>query len=99
MAVLHIALQEGFTNDTVIVRVNSREVFRKENVKTRLQIGYADSFEMTVEESSVNVEVIVPLKNLTATIPVQVSGAAYVGVTIADDRIAYQISEEPFGYL
>ncbi len=46
MVLLHIAFQEGFTDDTVVVRVNGREVFRKGSVKTRLQIGYADSFEV-----------------------------------------------------
>ena len=64
MPLLHIAFQEGFTDDTVVVRVNGEEVFHKGSVKTRLQIGYADSFEMTVEEGSVNVEVLLPLKNL-----------------------------------
>ena len=28
MPILRIDLQEGFTNDTVVVRVNGREVFR-----------------------------------------------------------------------
>ena len=99
MALLHIAFQEGFTGDTVIVRVNGEEVFHKENVKTRLQIGYADSFEMTIEEGPVNIEVLLPLKNLSETIMLQLSTALYVGVSIQDGRIDYRISHEPFGYL
>ena len=99
MALLHIAFQEGFTGDTVVVRVNGEEVFRKGNVKTRLQIGYADSFEMNVEEGSVNVEVLLPLKNLSETIVLQVSTAVYVGVSIHEGRIDYRISDQPFGYL
>jgi hypothetical protein len=35
MALLHIALQEGFTGDDVVVRVQGEEVFRKEDVTTR----------------------------------------------------------------
>ncbi len=100
MAVLvHIAFQEGFTDDTGVVRVNGREVFRRGSVKTRLQIGYADSFEVTVEEGSVNVEVLLPLRNLSQTIVLQVSTAVYVGVSIHEGRIDYRISDKPFGYL
>jgi len=99
MALLHIALQEGFTGDIVIVRVNNEEVFRKESVKTRLQIGYADSFEVTIEEGYVNVEVVLPLKNLSETIVLQVSTSLYIGVSIHEGKIVYRISHEPFGYL
>jgi hypothetical protein len=36
MSLLHIALQEGFNDDTVVIRVNGSEVFHKAGVKTRL---------------------------------------------------------------
>jgi len=99
MALFHIAFQEGFTDDTVVVRVNEGEVFRKDNVKTRTQIGYADSFEVTIEEGSVKVEVLLPLKNLSEIFVLQVSTAVYMGISIDDGRIVYRISQEPFGYL
>jgi len=60
MKLLHIAFQEGFADDTVVIRVNGKEVFRKASVKTRTQIGYAGSFEVNVQEGSVNVEVTLP---------------------------------------
>ena len=99
MALLHVAFQEGFADDAVVVQVNGEEVLHKESVKTRLQIGYADYFEVTVEEGSVNIEVLLPLKNISETIVLQVSTAVYVGVSIHHGRIGYQISDEPFGYL
>ena len=64
MGLLHVAFQEGFRDDAVVVRVNGEEVFHKGSLKTRLQIGYADSFELTVEEGRVDIEVLLPLKNL-----------------------------------
>lgn len=99
MALLHIALQEGFADDTVVIRIDGEKVFRKGNVKTRHQIGYADSFETIVEEGSVNIEVSLPLKNLSEAIVLQVSSATYVRVSILEDRIDYRISDRRFRYL
>jgi hypothetical protein len=99
MALVNIALQEGFTGDTVVIKVNDKEVFRDENVKTRLQIGLAASFETSTEEGPVNVEILLPLRNLKETIKLQVSTAIYIGVSINQGRIDYRTSDEPFGYL
>ena len=46
MALLHIAFQDGFTDDTVVVLINGGEVFRKEGVNTKLLLGYADFVEV-----------------------------------------------------
>jgi len=54
---------------------------------------------MTVEEGPVNIEVLLPLKNLSEAIVLQVSTAVYVGVSIQDGRIYnFLISDELFGY-
>jgi membrane-associated protease RseP (regulator of RpoE activity) len=92
MALLHIALQEGFTGDDVVVRVQGEEVFRKEDVTTRLQIGYADSFEVRVEGEEVKIEVLLPLKNLSETIILQVPPTEYLGLSIYEGRL---ITEPP----
>lgn len=68
MNILSINLQDGFADEPVTIRVNNREVFRKESVKTRLLLGYADSFEVQVPAGSVNVEVLLPSRNLSETI-------------------------------
>ena len=100
MALLHIALQEGFVDDIVAIRVDGREVFHETNVRTRLQIGYATSIDLNVEECTVNVEVSVPSRNLSESVVLMVSGPIYVGVSITpEDTIDYRLSQEPFGYL
>ena len=100
MSLLHIAFQEGFFDETVVVRVDGREVFRKDGVKTRLQTGYADSFEIDVQEGSVNVEVALPSKNVSESMTLQVSNPVYLGVSlIPDGRVHSRVSSEPFGYL
>lgn len=99
--VIHIALQEGFEGEIVVIRVNGNEVFHKPNVKTRLQIGIADFIEVGIQKGSVNVEVALPLRNLSKSIVLQVSTPIYVGVSVTrDDRIVYtEPRREPFGYL
>jgi hypothetical protein len=44
MVSLVVDLQDGFAGDLVVVRLNDREVFRKEDVQTKLLLGYADSW-------------------------------------------------------
>jgi len=99
MALLHIALQEGFSGDTVVVRVNGEEVFRKKDVKTRLQIGLADSVELNIAEGPTQVEVLLPAKKLSESVELDVSTPTYVGVSIVDGKITVRISDVPFGYL
>lgn len=99
MATVHVALQEGFDNDTVIIRINGQDVFHKSGVKTRLQIGYADSVEVPVQEDRANIEVRLPQKQLVKTTALAVAAKIYVGVSIRGGEIDFHVSAEPFGYL
>jgi hypothetical protein len=99
MPLLHIAFQEGFTGEAVTVRINGNEAYRKEQMKTRFQLGYADSFEVNVEEGSVRVEVLLPAQSLSETFEVQVSAPTYVAVSLDQDKIVHRVSAQPFGYV
>ena len=100
MPTLHVAFQEGFVNDEVVARVNGAEVFRKSGITTKLQIGYADSFEMEVPSGKTRLEVNVITKNSTASAVLQVSDRTYVGVSLdKSGQPTYQVSAQPFGYL
>lgn len=99
MALLHVAMQEGFEDENVVIRVAGKEAFRKDNVRTKLQIGFADSFEMNVEEGPVTIEIDLPSKSLSKSIELQVQNAVYLSVSIIAGKIEYKISPEPFGYV
>lgn len=99
MTLLHIALQEGFEDETVVIRVAGREAFRKDNVRTKLQIGLADSFELNVEEGPVSLEIDLPKKSLSKSIELQVPNTVYLGVSLIAGKIQHKISHEPFGYV
>lgn len=99
MAQLHIALQEGFDSEAVVIRVNDKEVFNKQDVRTRLQIGLADSFEVEVERGPATVEILLPRKNLTKTIQINIPEEPYLGVSLVAGEITHRASATPFGYV
>ena len=101
MSSLRIDLQDGFLDDTVVVRINHEE-YRKPHVRTRLQLGYADSLEIDVRESTVDVEVVLPSRGSSKFIPVvfDKSDTVYLGLSVtAEGEISERVSHEPFGYL
>ena len=100
MTSLHIALHDGFKDDTVALRVNGEKVFEKSGVTTKLQISYADSCDVDVPAGNVKVEVNLPLKHVSSSTSLQVDAPAYLGIDITpDNAIDYRISQEPFRYL
>lgn len=100
MVLLHIALQDGFLNDEVIIQVNDEEVFHESQVKTRFQIGLAASFETNVPEGSVNVKVTLPEKKLAQSTLLEISAPTYLGISItADGKLVFHVSNEQFRYL
>jgi hypothetical protein len=98
IALLQVDLQEGFANDLVIVRVNGTEVFRRAGVTTRLLLGYAEYFQVQVQQGSLDVEIVVPSRNLSRSASVRVSQESYLGVSIQDGEIEFSERDEPFSY-
>jgi len=101
MSTLHIDFQEGFVDDSVVVRVNDEEYF-KQDIRTRLQTGYAGSLEIDVQRRRVDVEVDLPSKGISKSIPVvfDKSDIVYLGLSVtAQGEISERVSHEPFGYV
>jgi len=101
MPSLRIDLREGFLDDTVVVRINNEE-YHKSHVRTRPQLGYANSLDVEVRESMVDVEVVLPSRGLSKSIPVvfDKSDTVYLGLSVtAEGEISERVSHEPFGYL
>jgi hypothetical protein len=65
---LLVDIQEGFNDDTVIIKVNGKDVFTKEHVTTSLLAGPAASFSTKIESrqeegSRLIVTALVPTRN------------------------------------
>jgi hypothetical protein len=98
MPLLHVALQEGFTGEPVVISVNGREIFHKTAVTTRTQIGLADSVEQTVPAGDAIIEV--SAGGARARIPAPLTTDLYVGVSLTPDKqIVHRSSTQAFGYV
>ena len=98
MPLLRVDLQEGFGGEPVLITVNGREQFRKDGVRTRTQIGRADSLEVTLPAGPTSIEVTA--RGTTHRIAASLSADLYVGVSITPDgSIVDKQSAHAFGYV
>jgi hypothetical protein len=96
---LTIHLQTGFADDTVVVRVNGAEVYRKEGVKTSLLLGYADVFDCPVPEGTAHVDIEVPSRGVRASFDVPVSARTHLGVSLRGGTVEHFVSTKAFAYM
>ena len=98
MPLLHVDLQEGFLGEPVVATVNERELFRKDGVRTRTQIGLADSFEIVLPPGPV--EIALTARGTTHDISTSLSSDLYIGVSITPEgRFVHKQSSQAFGYV
>jgi hypothetical protein len=98
MATLHIDLQDGFAGDSVVIRLDGREVYRKDGVKTDLRISRADAVDVQAANPTATVEV--EARGQSASASVDVTREPYLSVSLdADGRPQLRTSTEAFAYL
>ena len=99
MGTLRIALEEGFQGETVVVDVNGATVLERDDVRTRMQVGFAERLEVPVDEGDAAVEVRLPQRRAAGRLTAHVVDRLHVGVSVRDGEVAFRTSEEPFGYV
>ncbi|WP_293331842.1 hypothetical protein [Microcoleus sp. CAWBG58] len=90
---LTVKLRDGFSNDTVTIRVNGKEVYQKSGVTTDLTISFADRVEVPVEESTIQLEVAVQ-GGLRNTEEIRVQETAFVDVWIVEGKMDFRSSKQ-----
>jgi hypothetical protein len=90
---LHIKLRDGFTNDTVTIIVNEKEVYRKSGVSTNLTISFADTVDVPVETAAIKLVVTVSGNQHKEEI-IQVDQTPFVDVWLTEGRIEFRQSKE-----
>jgi hypothetical protein len=98
MTTLTIDLQDGFAGDTVVVRVNGRDVFHKPGVNTDYSIGRADSVTTEVNDGATRVEILVPSRNLSGTETLNAAETPFLGISVADGGVVFKPARELFRY-
>jgi len=99
MRIVHVALQEGFEHDTVVVRIAGREVYRGTDVTSQLPVGFADAVEVESASEALTVTVEVPNRNLSQSYGVEGDVPVYLGVYLEEGKLRHRRSGEPFAYL
>lgn len=99
MISLAIDLQEGFDGTLVAVSLDGREVFRKEEVRTRYQVGLADRFELDVAPGDHRLRVSLPGRDLEAEVTFDAGETPYLGVSVERRAILIRPAAEPYRYL
>ena len=94
---LHIALQDGFGGAAVVIRVNGKEVYSRDDVSTDQKIGRADTLELPLGEGLIKLDVAVD--NLESGIDLDLDTSIYLAISILERRIRFKLSSRPFGYL
>jgi hypothetical protein len=95
MRTLTLDLQDGFSGDEVIIRVNGREIERRSDVRTKRMLGLAESVEIALPDGPVTLELEVPGRRISGHTDVR---HAKVGASLAGNGMQFIQSEEPFGY-
>jgi hypothetical protein len=100
MTAVHFALQDGFADDEVIVRVNGKEVVRQSNVRSQDPvIPFAAAKDVSIDQSSGTVAVDVPTRRMSQSFTVDFKEYPYLGIAIAGNAITLRKSGRPFEYM
>lgn len=98
-AMLHVALQDGFDDDRVQIRLNGESIYERSGVSTDYRISRADALEVPLRDGPMRLAVTLPDRDLSGAVEVRGDGPVYVGVTVADGTVQFRLSDQPFGYL
>ena len=99
MAVLSIHLQEGFADDTAVVRLNGTESGRWTHLSTKQLLGYAEVIDLPKPAGEdIQLELSLPNRGLSARALVPGAGDSFVAVNVADGRLQIAVRDRPFSY-
>ena len=99
MSQVHIAFQEGFSNDTIVVRINGKEVARKSGLESQATIALAGAENLAVDAVSGTLTLEVPTRGISKSFEVDFRQFPYLGISIVGATLTLKQSREPFEYM
>lgn len=81
-----------------MVRLDGEEVYRRDALTTRTQIGLADTFELSVGGDAVALEVSLPKRSLDRATTITLTDPTYVGLSLERGALLVRVQRDPFGY-
>lgn len=98
MPTVQVDLQEGFTDDRVVVDIGATR-FDREAVSTRLMLGLAESVSCDMPAGPTTVHVDLPARGSSETFEITVTSDTFVGVSLVGDQLVPIVSTNRFVYL
>ena len=96
---VHLAFQDGFANDDVVVRVDGKEVARESGLKgSDPVIPLAVQRDVQIDARAARLQVDVPTRGLSRAFDLDFAESPYVGIAIVGGEIAVRQSARPFEY-
>ena len=88
---IHVALEDGFDDDTVVLRVDGQECYRGDGITTRTQISRAADTQLEVPEGGAALEVDVPTRGVRETVQLAAPLPPVVALSLRDGvvQVAY----------
>jgi hypothetical protein len=96
--VLTIALQDGFSDDAVTVRVDDKTVIDNQSMRTDQRIGLAYALDVPDVDGLVTLQVHLPGRDLQASRDIDTRTSPFVGISLLDGELVVTTSQTPFGY-
>ena len=96
--VLTIALQDGFSDDAVTVRVDGRTVIDNQVMRTDQRIGLAYALDVPGMAGLVALQVHLPDRDLQVSRDIDTQASPFVGISLLDGELVVTTSQTPFGY-
>jgi hypothetical protein len=84
---IHVALEDGFDDDTVVLRVDGAEAYREAGVTTRTQISRAADTELEVRDAGAVLEVDVPTRDVRETVELRPPLPPVVALSLRDGSV------------
>ena len=91
---LYIQLRDGFSNDSVTIAVNGKEIYRKSGVSTDLTISFADAVEVPVTGPVAKLAVAIKGGHKLEK-KIRVQETPFVDVWIIEGKMEFRESKDP----
>lgn len=93
-----IDLQDGFENDSIIIYLDNKEIYRQDSVTSNMMLGFAARVEASSSERVVTLSINLIRRKLKKSLQVELDKTGAIGIAILNNEILIRQSSTPFGY-
>ena len=96
--VVRVDLQEGYSNDEVVVKLDGEAVYCGSELSTNYSVGLAHSLEIVVMDLPAKLEITLPQKGISTLITLEEPLPVSIGVALREKDLVTNLSDTGFEY-